>query len=120
MKLPIQYALTYPERRTGVARRIDWSQAMRLDFEPPDLERFPAISLGLDVARAGGTAGAVLNAAKEAAVQGFLNQQLAFDEIVPACRSVLDNHHFDASPTLERLIELDIWARQEVTRWVCT
>jgi 1-deoxy-D-xylulose-5-phosphate reductoisomerase len=93
---------------------------MRLDFEPPDLDRFPAIGLGHEVARAGGTAGAVLNAANEAAVAAFLGGQLSFTEIVPACRSVLENHHFDTSPTLERLIELDHWARQEVTRWVCT
>ncbi len=119
MKLPIQYALTYPERTTGVARRIDWSQAMRLDFEPPDLERFPAILLGLDVARAGGTAGAVLNAAKEAAVQGFLNEQMAFDEIVPACRTILEQHDFDPHPSLDRLMQVDAWARQEVTRWAC-
>ncbi len=120
MKLPIQYALTYPERWDCPSPKLDLAAAMSLDFEPPDVDRFPAIALGHEVARAGGTAGAVLNAANEAAVAGFLEGQLAFTEIVPACRSVLDNHHFDASPTLERLIELDSWARQEVTRWVCT
>ncbi|MEO8496360.1 MAG: 1-deoxy-D-xylulose-5-phosphate reductoisomerase [Planctomycetota bacterium] len=120
MKLPIQYALTYPDRWDCPSPKLDLAAAMRLDFEPPDLDRFPAIGLGHEVARAGGTAGAVLNAANEAAVAGFLGGQLSFTEIVPACRSVLDNHHFDASPTLERLIELDHWARQEVTRWVCT
>ena len=120
MKLPIQYALTYPERWDCPSPKLDLATAMTLDFEPPDLDRFPAIGLGHEVARVGGTAGAVLNAANEAAVAGFLGGQLSFTEIVPACRSVLDNHHFDASPTLERLIELDNWARQEVTRWVCT
>ncbi len=63
MKLPIQYALTWPERRAGVAEKLDWSRALRLDFEPPDLERFGALRLGLEAARAGGTAGAVLSAA---------------------------------------------------------
>jgi 1-deoxy-D-xylulose-5-phosphate reductoisomerase len=120
MKLPIQYALTYPRRVPGVARRLDWSQAMCLEFEPPDFERFPALALGLEVARAGGTAGAVLNAANEAAVAGFLAGELAFTEIVPACRSVLDQHSFEPSPSLEQLLELDRWARQEVSRWVCT
>jgi 1-deoxy-D-xylulose-5-phosphate reductoisomerase len=120
MKLPIQYALTYPDRWDCPSPKLDLESAMRLDFEPPDLDRFPAIGLGHEVARVGGTAGAVLNAANEAAVAGFLGGQLSFTEIVPACRSVLDNHQFDASPTLERLIELDNWARQEVTRWVCT
>lgn len=120
MKLPIQYALTYPERWDCPSPKLDLATAMSLDFEPPDLDRFPAIGLGHEVARVGGTAGAVLNAANEAAVAGFLGGQLSFTEIVPACRSVLDNHQFEASPTLEKLIELDNWARQEVTRWVCT
>lgn len=120
MKLPIQYALTYPERWDCPSPKLDLATAMSLDFEPPDVDRFPAIGLGHEVARVGGTAGAVLNAANEAAVAGFLEGQLSFTEIVPACRSVLDNHQFDASPTLEQLIELDLWARQEVTRWVCT
>jgi 1-deoxy-D-xylulose-5-phosphate reductoisomerase len=120
MKLPIQYALTYPERWDCPSPKLDLASAMSLDFEPPDLDRFPAIGLGHEVARVGGTAGAVLNAANEAAVASFLEGQLSFTEIVPACRSVLENHQFDSSPTLEKLIELDTWARQEVTRWVCT
>jgi len=120
MKLPIQYALTWPERREGVAGKLDWSQAMRLEFEPPDLERFGALKLGLQVARAGGTAGAVLNAANEAAVGAFLAGELGFHEIVPVCRSVLESHSFEPNPTLEQLLELDRWARQEVSRWVCT
>jgi len=86
---------------------------------PVDVARFPAISLGFEVARAGGTSGAVLNAANEAAVEGFLAGQIGFNEIIPACRAVLDNHDFDDTPTLERLVELDAWARREVTRWVC-
>jgi 1-deoxy-D-xylulose-5-phosphate reductoisomerase len=120
MKLPIQYALTWPRRRPGIAPRMDWSQSWRLEFEPPDYERFPALSLGLEVARAGGTTGAVLNAANETAVAGFLAGELEFTEIVPACRDVLEHHDFEPNPSLERLLELDQWARQEVTRWVCT
>jgi 1-deoxy-D-xylulose-5-phosphate reductoisomerase len=120
MKLPIQYALTWPDRRPGVTATIDWRSSWRLDFEPPDFERFPALELGLEAARAGGTTGAVLNAANEAAVAGFLAGDLGFMEIVPACRSVLEQHDFDPSPSLERLFELDRWARQEVSRWVCT
>ncbi|MBX7166126.1 MAG: 1-deoxy-D-xylulose-5-phosphate reductoisomerase [Pirellulales bacterium] len=119
MKLPIQYALYYPERREGVAERVDWTQPQRLEFLPPDFERFPALALGLEAARAGGTTGCVLNAANEAAVEGFLNGELAFDEIVPACRSVLDQHTFDPQPTLDELLKLDRWARQEVAKWVC-
>ncbi len=119
MKLPIQYALTYPQRTTGIAARLDFSERMRLDFEPPDQDRFPALALGLEVARAGGTAGAVLNAANEAAVAEFLSGKLRFIDIVPSCRAVLDQHEFDPSPSLEQLFEIDAWARQEVVRWAC-
>lgn len=120
MKLPIQYALTYPARTAGTSPQLNLTQSWNLEFEPPDVDRFPAIPLGHEVARDGGTAGAVLNAANEAAVEGFLKGELAFAEIVPACRSVLEQHHFESRPTLERLFELDAWARKEVGRWVCT
>ncbi|MGE0761027.1 MAG: 1-deoxy-D-xylulose-5-phosphate reductoisomerase, partial [Pirellulaceae bacterium] len=118
MKLPIQYALSHPERWSGPTAKLDWSQVMRLEFEPPDWDRFPALRLGFEVARAGGTSGAVLNAANEAAVAAFLNGELAFLDIVPACRAVLEQHEFIAQPTLEQLIGLDAWARREVARWV--
>jgi len=120
MRLPIQFALSYPDRCAGPATKLDLSEALRLDFESPDFDRFPALPLGFEVARAGGTAGAVLNAANEAAVASFLDGQLGFDEIVPACRSVLNHHDFDSDPTLDELIALDAWARQEVTKWTCT
>jgi 1-deoxy-D-xylulose-5-phosphate reductoisomerase len=120
MKLPIQYALTWPERREGVAARLDWGRGLALQFEPPDYERFAALRLGLDVARAGGTAGAVLNGANEAAVAGFLAGRLGFHQIVPACRSVVERHTYDPNPTLQQLVELDRWARQEVSRWTGT
>jgi len=118
MKLPIQYALSYPARRPSVAAKLDWSRSMQWQFEPPDFERFGALRLGLEVARAGGTAGAVLNGANEAAVAAFLAGRLRFHEIVPACKNVLEHHNFDPNPTLDRVLELDRWARQEVLRWV--
>ena len=120
MKLPIQYALDYPHRQKGIAQRLDWRERWRLDFEPADPERCPALGLGYDCACRGGTSGAVLNAANEAAVEAFLQGELHFTEIVPACRSVLDAHPFDPEPTLELLEKLDRWAREEVARWVCT
>ncbi len=120
MRLPIQYALTWPERRNGVAAKFDWSRGMHLQFEPPDLERFDALKLGLEAAAAGGTAGAVLNGANEAAVAAFLGGRLAFPEIVPACRRVLENHEFDPNPSLAQVLEADRWARQEVSHWVYT
>ena len=118
MRLPIQYALTWPERRESVAEKLQLTDAVRLDFEPADFDRFPALALGMEVARRGGTAGAVLNGANEAAVAAFLGGRLAFDRIAPACRGVLESHHFEPAPTLERLIELDCWSRQEVSRWI--
>jgi 1-deoxy-D-xylulose-5-phosphate reductoisomerase len=119
MRLPIQYALNYPERREQVSTPFDWSRATSLTLEPPDEERFPALRLGREAARVGGTAGAVLNAANEAAVAGFLEGELKFNEIVPACERVLGHHDFDPNPTLDDLIRLDRWAREEVVRWAC-
>ena len=119
MKLPIQHALDYPRRLPGPAERLDWGRAHELRFEPADFDRFPALSLGFQCARAGGASGAVLNAANEAAVQAFLDGDLHFTEIVPACRSVLEAHKPVENPTLEQLEELDAWARQEVQQWVC-
>ncbi|MEM8943806.1 MAG: 1-deoxy-D-xylulose-5-phosphate reductoisomerase [Planctomycetota bacterium] len=119
MRLPIQYALCYPDRVPGIAKRLDWRQAMNLEFQPPDSNQSAALELGHHCAQAGGTSGAVLNAANEAAVEAFLQGELHFTEIVPACRSVLESHHFDPSPTLSQLVEIDGWAREEVTRWVC-
>ena len=120
MRLPIQYALSYPDRMPGSARRLDLGQSFQLDFQPPDLERFPALSLGLEVARAGGTAGAVLNAANESAVENFLNGKLRFVDIVAACRDVLKQHTFDVNPSLDALLRIDAWAREEIAKWVCT
>ncbi len=119
MKLPIQFALTWPERREGPAQKLDLTQSMQLDFEPPDEDRFPALRLGREVAQTGGTAGAVLNAANEAAVAAFLAGEIPFMKIVPACQSVLSHHPFDSNPTLEELLRLDRWARQEISRWIC-
>jgi len=118
MKLPIQYALNWPQRLEGPARRLDLTEALRLDFEPPDEERFPALQLGREVAALGGTAGAVLNAANEAAVASFLAGELSFVEIVPACRAVLESHSFSPAPTLDELLAVDRWARQEISRWI--
>ncbi len=117
MRLPIQYALTYPERLPCPAARLDRTKSWELTLQPVDRELFPAISLGFEVAKAGGTAGSVVNAANEAAVDLFLEERIRFTDIVPACRTVLENHTFEARPSLARLLELDQWARAEVRRW---
>jgi 1-deoxy-D-xylulose-5-phosphate reductoisomerase len=117
MRLPIQYALTYPERVAGPARRLPWRELGAWHFEQPDYETFPALELGFEVARRGGTCGAVLNAANEAAVQRFLNGDIRFADIARVCRDVLENHDYSAQPTLAELHAIDRWARQEVYRW---
>jgi 1-deoxy-D-xylulose-5-phosphate reductoisomerase len=117
MRLPIQLALTHPERVEGPARKLDWQALAALHFEPPDRETFAALDLGFEVARRGGTSGAVLNAANEAAVDRFLKEELPFLDIARCCRDVLNAHDYEPAPTLERLLALDRWARQEVGRW---
>ncbi len=117
MKLPIQYALTYPDRVPGPAKRIDWQAFRGLCFEPPDRDAFPALDLGFEAARRGGTCGAVLNAANEAAVAGFLSGGLRFADIPRAVRAALDAHDYDPGPTLPALRAADRRARQEVERW---
>src|SRR5580765_3989468 len=117
MKLPIQYALTWPDRMAGLSPKLDWAKRFQLEFEPPDFERFPALGLGFEVARRGGTCGAVLNAANEAAVERFLNNNLKFCDIPRACRAVLEAHDYDPSPSLADLFDHDRKARQEIARW---
>jgi 1-deoxy-D-xylulose-5-phosphate reductoisomerase len=117
MRLPIQYALTYPERLPGPARRLDWRRLSAWHFEEPDPETFPSLQLGYEVAARGGTCGAVLNAANEAAVGRFLEGRLTFPDIPRACRAALENHHYSPTPTLAELAASDRWARQEVARW---
>lgn len=117
MRLPIQYALTYPERVAGPAKRLDWRGLSGLTFEQPDRDTFGALELGFEVARRGGTCGAVLNAANEAAVERFLAGGLGFLDVARCCRAVLDSHDYDPAPSVERLLALDRWARQEAARW---
>ncbi|MCA9138438.1 MAG: 1-deoxy-D-xylulose-5-phosphate reductoisomerase, partial [Planctomycetales bacterium] len=112
-RLPIQYALTHPRRLPCPAPSFDPAQTWELSLEPADRDRFPALSLGFEVARVGGTAGAVINAANEVAVGLFLAGEIRFTDIVPLCQKTLNNHTFEQRPSLARLLELDQWARQE-------
>lgn len=118
MKLPIQYALTYPERSPGPSPKLDFTQTFNLDFQPPDYDKFPALLLGKEVAREGGTTGAVLNAANEAAVAAFLDGRLKFLDITKSCREVLNQHNFNSNPDLDELLKLDAWARKEIQQWI--
>ncbi len=116
MKTPIQYALTYPRRVSGIADALDWSQARCLNFEPPDFERFPALRLGYEAAQNGGTAGAVLNAANEIAVERFRRGEIDFGQIVEFTELALTRYAHEEHPTLDALLEADAWARTEVSR----
>ncbi|MFG0265986.1 MAG: 1-deoxy-D-xylulose-5-phosphate reductoisomerase [Rhodopirellula sp. JB055] len=111
MRMPIQYALTYPRRLPCPAPELDRSQSWDMTLCPADPECFPALALGFEVARVGGTAGAVVNAANETAVDLFLNRQIRFTDIPEICRRTLLDHNHESSPTLERLLKLDVWAR---------
>ncbi len=113
MRVPISYALTYPKRMAGPAKILDVYSLRQMNFEPPDLERFPAIDLGYQVVRDGGTSGAVLNAANEVAVEAFLAGQIPFGKIVPAVRQVLARHMIASADRLEGLLAADAWARRE-------
>ena len=117
MRLPIQYALLFPDRPESPARRWDWTQAQTLELLPPDLDAFPALRLGFEAARNGGTCGAVLNAANEVAVERFLSGKLSFAAIAQLVEEVLHHHHFEAQPSLEQLLLADARAREEALRW---
>jgi len=114
MCLPIQYALTYPSRVAGIARRLRLEEIGKLTFEKPNLEAFRALSLGYEVARTGGTAPVVFNAANEAAVEEFLAGRIKFVNIVEIIENCLNRHNVKTAVSLEEVLETDTWARREV------
>ncbi|MHC4090639.1 MAG: 1-deoxy-D-xylulose-5-phosphate reductoisomerase [Planctomycetota bacterium] len=118
MRTPIQYALTHPKRVECPSPALDLCQFGHLSFEPPDLQRFPALRLGHEVARQGGLAGAVFNASNESAVELFRAGEIRFTEIVALTEQVLARHEPIAEPTLDDLLAADRWARNEVAQ--CT
>ena len=115
MCLPIQYALTYPRRVAGPSEPLRLDEIGRLHFEKPAPETFRALSLAYEVARAGGSAPVVFNAANEAAVEAFLAGQIRFVQIMELVECCLDEHKGGSSPvSLEELLEADAWARSHV------
>jgi len=115
MCLPIQYALTYPERVAGIAKALRLEDIGTLNFEKPNLETFRALTLGYEVARTGGTAPVVFNAANEAAVEEFLAGRIKFVNIVEIIENCLNKHNVKPTISLEDVLEADAWARREVT-----
>jgi len=114
MKGAIAYALSYPERLPLGQPVPDFADLGRFDFEKPDLERFPCLSLAFDAVRRGGTYPAVLNAANEAAVALFLERQIKFTEIPALISQTMRRHTAVATPKLEEIMAADRWAWETV------
>jgi 1-deoxy-D-xylulose-5-phosphate reductoisomerase len=116
MCLPIQYALTYPDRAASERVQTDFPKLGNLAFENPDLDRFPSLELARRAGEVGGTLPAVLNAANEIAVEAFVNRNINFPHITETVRRTMDAHQVVAHPTLEQILEADAWARREADK----
>lgn len=113
MCLPIQYALTFPERVRSERVQTNLAKLGSLTFEEPDPERFPALTLARRAAELGGTLPAVMNAANEVAVDAFCNHRISFEQISQCVAHAMERHQLVEHPTLETIIEADRWARAE-------
>jgi 1-deoxy-D-xylulose-5-phosphate reductoisomerase len=113
MCLPIQYALTYPDRAPSARVQTNFAKLGQLTFEEPDVDRFPAIQLARRAGETSGTLPAVLNAANEVAVEAFVNGQISFPQITEMVRNTMDAHKVVSHPQLEQILEADAWARQK-------
>ncbi|GAI08400.1 unnamed protein product [marine sediment metagenome] len=115
MRLPIQYALSYPERLANPQLpRLDWESIKNLTFEQPDLDTFPCLKLAIEAGKKGGTYPAVLCAADEVAVELFLSQRIKFTDIAKLVEQALEEHQATSHPTLEEIMAADNWAREKV------
>lgn len=112
MRIPIQYALSYPERFESPARHLDFFELQAIHFAVPDTERFPALALALEAGRRGGTLPAVMNAANEIAVHQFLQHTIGFTDIPRLVEQVMLRHQVIESPALQEILEADAWARE--------
>jgi 1-deoxy-D-xylulose-5-phosphate reductoisomerase len=116
MCLPIQYALTYPERAPSQRVQTNPARLGALTFEEPDVDRFPALELARRAGEVGGTLPAVLNAANEVAVEAFVNHQIDFPGISAVVRRTMERHHAVPHPSLAQILEADAWARAEASK----
>jgi 1-deoxy-D-xylulose-5-phosphate reductoisomerase len=115
MRLPIQYALSYPDRLANPQLpRLDWSQINSLTFEQPDLDKFPCLRLAIEAGKNGGTCPAVLCAADEVAVELFLSNRIGFVDMAHLIERALERHRKVARPDIEEVIAADAWARETV------
>ena len=113
MKVPIQFALTYPDRENGNVESLDLAKLGTLNFQKPDMDKFPALRLGYEVVEKGGTMGATFNAANEVAVQEFLDNKIKFTDIAKTVEHVMNKHDFKNDPTLQDIIDADEYAHKE-------
>lgn len=119
MHIPIQYALTYPKRLEGIKTdSFDFAKAARLDFEEPDLEKFPCLNLAYEAGKAGGTYTVCLNAANEEAVFAFLDGKISLWQIYEITRKMIDSHVNIPSPDIETIIEQDKTTREKVKKLI--
>ncbi len=117
MRLPIQYALSYPERLPNpTLPHLDWQSISRLDFEPPNLNAFPCLRLATEAGEKGGTYPAVLCAADEVAVALFLKRRIKFTRIARLVETALERHQVITQPTIDDITAADAWARREVLK----
>jgi 1-deoxy-D-xylulose-5-phosphate reductoisomerase len=114
MRLPIQYALTYPERVPNAdLPKLDWDKIKTLTFEQPDLKMFPCLELAIKAAKTGGTNPTALCAADEIAVELFMKEAIKFTGIAGLVEQVLREHQTILNPTLDDIINTDRWAREK-------
>ncbi|RJQ33397.1 MAG: 1-deoxy-D-xylulose-5-phosphate reductoisomerase [Actinobacteria bacterium] len=118
MKIPIQYAISYPQRWPSPMPYLDFVDVGRLDFEPPDTEKFPCLKLAYEAAKLGQTFPTALNAANEVAVEHFLSQNLDFRAITTVIEKTLEDHQVLEATNLENVLQADKWARDEAKRVV--
>jgi 1-deoxy-D-xylulose-5-phosphate reductoisomerase len=114
MRLPIQYALTYPHRLYSPLPKLNFPQIQNLSFKSPDLGRFPCLRLAIEAGMAGGTYPAALCAADEVAVELFLSRKIGFMDIPKLIEGVLERHHNITHPSLEEILSTDLWAREAI------
>ena len=118
MKLPIQYALYYPNRRHLQGDRLDFWTLNQITFEKPDMENFPGLKLAFDAAAAGGTMPTVYNAANERAVAKFLDRKIGFLDIPEIIRSCMEEHKVTENPTVEQILETEAATYELIeSRW---
>ncbi len=122
MRIPIQYALTYPDRRNGSSKSVDFSKVNKLSFFKPDISKFPCLELAREAARSGGTAPAVLCSADEEVVQHYLDGMIKFSDIPKMIRKVLSRHKNlkrAKPPSLGDLLDAGEWAKEEARAICC-